>query len=330
MITTQSVMRFMWFGFIAGYSFFSLALFCLADTTKIVGKVQANGSLQIEIDTKPFARYVFQDEKILRPYFCDVHAPCGIQVTRNHPPVEGVDSTDHADMHPGVWLAFGDINGEDFWRNRGHVKSTLQEPFRSEDDSGSFQVRYQYISSRDGMVICEEICRYRIVVRPESYFLISRSSFFSDRGDFVFGDQEEMGFGIRVATPISVKNGGIILNSDGLTNEAQAWGKQADSCMYGGVMDGWHIGITLIPSPDNFRRSWFHARDYGLLVANPFGRNAFTQGERSQVVVKKGERFELVFGILIHSMREPLPEGVDLRRVYEPLLSIPEEKSSGK
>jgi hypothetical protein len=58
---------------------------------------------------RPVATYVFRDEKILRPYFANVHAPGGIQVTRSHPPVPEVDATDHDTMHPGVWLAFGDV-----------------------------------------------------------------------------------------------------------------------------------------------------------------------------------------------------------------------------
>ncbi|MBM3861792.1 MAG: hypothetical protein FJ395_19385, partial [Verrucomicrobia bacterium] len=65
---------------------------------------------------EPVATYVFRDDKVLRPHFKQLHAPGGIQVTRNHPPVAGQDATDHDTMHPGVWLAFGDISGNDFWR----------------------------------------------------------------------------------------------------------------------------------------------------------------------------------------------------------------------
>ena len=42
-----------------------------------------------------------------------------------------------------------------------------------------------------------------------------------------------------------------------------------------------------MPGPGNFGRSWFQARDYGLLVANPFGRRYFTGGEPSRVVTGK-------------------------------------------
>ena len=61
-----------------------------------------------------------------------------------------------------------------------------------------------------------------------------------------------------------------------------------------------------MPHPENFRRSWFHARDYGLLVANPFGRNAFTGGEKSRIVVKEGETLRLRFGVLVSSERPDL------------------------
>ena len=67
--------------------------------------------LVITCDGEPVAAYVFSDKVIPRPYFTDVHSPGGRQVTRNHPPVEGEDSTDHAELHPGIWLAFGDLSG---------------------------------------------------------------------------------------------------------------------------------------------------------------------------------------------------------------------------
>jgi hypothetical protein len=59
--------------------------------------------------------------------------------------------------------------------------------------------------------------------------------------------------------------------------------------------------MTIIPHSKNFRPSWFHSRDYGLIVANPFGQKAFTKGEPSSVPVKRGEVFTLRFAALIHS-----------------------------
>ena len=70
------------------------------------------------IGGEPAATYVYRDETITRPYFAHVHAPGGMPLTRNHPPIAGTDPTDHAALHPGLWLAFGDLSGADDWRNR--------------------------------------------------------------------------------------------------------------------------------------------------------------------------------------------------------------------
>ncbi|MFO0954653.1 MAG: DUF6807 family protein [Isosphaeraceae bacterium] len=113
-----------------------------------------------------------------------------------------------------------------------------------------------------------------------------------------------------MATELTAKQGGVILNSEGRRNEREVWGRQADWCDYLGK-DG---GMMLIPDPANFRRSWFHVRDYGLMVANPFGRQAFTKGDPSRVVVEKGKSLKLRFGILVHD-GDP-----DRRAVYENFL----------
>jgi hypothetical protein len=99
--------------------------------------------------------------------------------------------------------------------------------------------------------------------------------------------------------------GGRMLDSEGRRDEAGVWGKEADWCDYAGTVDGRPAGVMLIPDPQvNFRRSSFHARDYGVLVANPFGRKVFGRGEESRVAVKKGEDFRLRFGVLLHAGKE--------------------------
>ena len=135
------------------------------------------------------------------------------------------------------------------------------------------------------------------------------STFTSER-EFTFGDQEEMGLGFRVATPLRASRtaeagvpagNGEIRDAEGRVNEAGVWGHSADWCDYSGEIDGQRVGMTIFCHPENFRPSWFHARDRGLLVANPFGRAAFHQGEPSSVVVKPGESFRLRYGILVHA-----------------------------
>jgi SAM-dependent methyltransferase len=268
-----------------------------------------DGTLRIDVGGGPFADYVFQDPQIPRPYFAQVHAPGGAQVTRHQPPVEGIDPTDHAMMHPGVWQAFGDLNGHDFWRNKAAIRHVrfVERPTVMYD-RGEFTVLNRY--EADGQAVCEETCRVTITPRTEGVLMALESEFRSDQ-PLVFGDQEEMGLGIRVGTQLTASNGGRIVNSDGLVGEEHAWGKTARWCHYSGQVDGQEVGILLMPHSENFRASWFHVRDYGLMAANPFGRRAFTGGEASQVFVEPEEPFRLRWGILVHGGE------IDPAREYE-------------
>ena len=280
--------------------------------TTAVSFQQGDGSLQIAIGGQPIAEYVLSDDKILRPYFRHLRTLSGVLVTRNHPPLKGQDLDDHSAMHPGLWLAFGDLDGADFWRNKGRVRHLrfIEKP-KVKSGGGSFVVENVY--EIDGRTICTETCEITISVRSDGYLLDWRSTFQSKQ-DFTFGDQEEMGLGVRVATPLAVDKGGEIIDSENRKNGSQVWGKQADWCQYSGVVDRQRIGIVLMPAPNNFRRSWFHARDYGLLVANPFGQNAFTKGEKSKVSVKQGDKFSLRFGVLVYGV--PAESPLDIAGIY--------------
>lgn len=281
---------------------------CLrAEERPAVEFLPSPGRVAIVIGGNPFATYVYRDDKILRPYFTKVMTSDGAQVTRRHPPREGMDSTDHPTMHPGVWLAFGDLAGADFWRNRERVEHVeFVKPPQGGPGSGTFVVRNRYLDGK--RVVCTELCRHTVAVTPDGYLLTYESEFQPAEGPLIFGDQEEMGLGVRVATELTVRDGqGRIVNSAGGENEKQVWGRQADWCRYGGTIDGTRRGIVLMPGPRNFRKSWFHARDYGLLVANPFGRKVFTGGKASRVPVEPGQTFRLTFGVLVYSQPADKP-----------------------
>ncbi|MBC7856853.1 MAG: PmoA family protein [Pirellulaceae bacterium] len=254
---------------------------------------------------QPVATYFATDEKISRPFYAHVFTQDGIAVTRTFPPKAG-EPADHADMHPGIWLAFGDLSGHDFWRNKSRVRGNYLPVPKEKADELYFSVLNNYVTMlKEGeKPIAREICRHTWSHAAGGLLLSLDSELESADAEqsLIFGDQEEMGLGVRVATPLRVKDaGGEIRTSDGKRNEKEAWGKQAKWCDYSGVVDGRRIGITLMPHPDNFRESWFHVRDYGLMVANPFGRNAFTSGEKSRIEVKPGEKLRLRFGVWIHS-----------------------------
>lgn len=261
---------------------------------------QDSGRLVITDRAQPVVEFVFKDERILRPYFANVHTPGGVKVTRNHPPVAGVDATDHDTMHPGIWLAFGDISGQDFWRNKAPIEHIrFIEPPRVESGRVAFATECRLRIAED-KTVCSLTNRFTLTPLTNAWLLAWDASFRSEEGDFMFGDQEEMGFGVRVATAITEKNGGVIKSSSGMKTAKTTWGQPADWCDYSGAVNGQQVGITLMADPANFRPSWWHNRDYGLMVANPFGQEAMKQGAKSAVHVKRGKIFRLRYGALIH------------------------------
>lgn len=277
---------------------------------------QRKNDLRISIGGQEVAEYVWGDAQILRPYFRHLRTLSGRQVTRDSPP--GADDlNDHPTMHPGLWLAFGDLNGADFWRNKGAVKHDGYAKVPAGGSGrGTFAVKNVY--EADGKAICREECAISIAVCPGGY-LIDWQSTFRGEQEFAFGDQEEMGLGVRVATALAVVKGGEIVDSAGRKNGKQVWGQQAEWCRYGGELDGRQVGVVLMPAPTNFRRSWFHARDYGLVVANPFGQKAFTKGEASRIVVPEGKDFSLRVGVLVYETPAATPP--DIQAVYRQFMA---------
>jgi DUF1680 family protein len=256
-----------------------------------------------------------------------------VRVTRNHPPDAGADPGDHAALHPGLWLAFGDLSGADSWRNKAPVEhEAFVEPPAGGDGRGSFTVRNAYRPAPGEPPYAREVCRVLVVVRPVGYLLVLRSEFTPVGQDLVFGDQEEMGLGVRVGTPLSVKKGGRILDAEGHRDEREVRGKASDWCDYGGAIGDRWAGVTLMPDPANFRRSWFHARDYGLIVANPFGRKALTRGPESRVIVRPGEALRLGFGVLLHSApaATPTESRAAYRDYLDELSHLPDGRPTAK
>ena len=264
--------------------------------------------VEVTLQGKPIASFVFRDETIRRPYLCHVKTLSGIQVTRNHPPIAGQDAVDHDTMHPGIWLGFGDISGVDFWRNKGTIQLIRwTQPPQVANDRLSFESESRLLNA-EGHPICSVITRLTFIAHQSDWMVSWKATFMADDRPVVFGDQEEMGFGARVATAITEKNGGAIASSTGKRTAKNTWGQAADWCDYSGMINGTPAGITLMSSPNNFRPCWWHNRDYGLFVANPFGRKAMGQGDVSSVEVEPGRQFNLEFAAVIHEGPTYSPE----------------------
>lgn len=270
-----------------------------ADPAGLAAAKTASG-LEITLNGKPLATFSQGDKTIRRPYFANLRSPKGTLLTRTHPPLPDRDATDHATMHPGLWLGFGDISGEDFWRNKAEM-----EPKELEIEAGldSKPIRFatrHALNDAGGRPMGNLKSRFSVRLSTNCYLIVWDATLEAGEKGLVLGDQEEMGFGVRMAGPLIEKKGGMIANSNGKTTAKGTWGQPANWTDYSGLVNGAEAGITLFASPDNFRPSWWHNRDYGLMVANPFGRSAMKQGGKSAVELKGGESLRLVFGAMLH------------------------------
>ena len=267
-----------------------------------------------EAGGEPVAAFVFADSAGGRPAIRDLAAPGGTIVTRPCPPRPGIDADDHAMMHPGVWLGFSDLSGADPWRQKTAVRFAGfdGEPALA-DGAATFTARIDYLDKAadgpDARVVCRE--RSTITIRDEVIdgepirLLVWDARLAAGDKRLVFGDVEEMGLGVRVAGPLAPAGGGAYLASHGGRDEKGIFGRPAAWVDASGTVDGRPVGVTVVDLPGNPREPFFHARDYGLVLANAFGRKAYgAKNPPRPLRLEPGETLRLRYALLLHG---PLP-----------------------
>jgi hypothetical protein len=104
---------------------------------------------------------------------------------------------------------------------------------------------------------------------------------------------------LRISGPVA---GGQAVNANGVQT-AEIWGKRANWIDYWGTIDDRVVGIAIFDHPQNLRYpTWWHARDYGLVSANPFGRQDFEgeQAESGDYTLPSGESLTFRHRFLFH------------------------------
>lgn len=284
------------------------------------------GKLNLFLGQKRIATYLLEHDQLTRRAFVNVTTPSGIPVTRRFPPrkpedidpgYKGGNGIIHPVMHPGLWMSFGWIDGNDYWRLKSKVKHEgfFEVPIGKRGEA-SFKSRDRYLSADGKETICMQDTRYLFRQIDSGILLDWDAKFYNDERDFTFGDQEESGLALRVASPLRVQGGnGEIVNDLDEKNGAGTWGKEFEWINYSGEVDGKRVGLLVVPHPENPRPSWSHSRDYGVLVSNPLPKQPKERREPYVTTpVKKGERFRLRYTVLIHEVNA---EGFDAAALAE-------------
>ena len=264
---------------------------------------KGDGTVDILKDGKLVARYVFKDTP--KPYFYPVYAPNGEKVTRGFP-VESIpgEPRDHP-HHRSFWIAFGDVNGIDFWTEGNKAGKIVQTSIDFRPRSPGYwaiHTKNDWIGP-DGNKVCQDERSVTFLSCDYGTLVSTMITLSAPEREVKLGDTKEGFFALRVASGLQVKSGkGSIMNSEG-DKDSDAWGKPARWCDYTGEVNGKACGITIFDAPLNYGHpTYWQVQDYGLLAANPFGGAAFTGDSKndSGLTIPPYGSKTFVYATLIH------------------------------
>ncbi len=296
----------------------SIAVLLLIASSQLNAQITLTESkerLRVEIDGKLFTEYR-SDRKV--PCLYPIMSPSGIGLTRNYPFDDKVAGEEHDHPHHvSVWFTHGLVNGVDFWaqhlKRKGHIIHKSFGPRSTSSTSvagvtthsATFSVNLSW--EEGDTVHLTEKRTYTITSRGNTRLVDTESILTGINGDVIFGDTKEGSAAVRVAPTLRTKGKiakGTIINSNGEKNGA-VWGKRAAWVAYSGPdSSGEPAVVAMFDHPSNLRHpTWWHARDYGLLAANPFGQHDF-EGKKDKHLgdhtLKTGDSLTFRYRILFH------------------------------
>jgi hypothetical protein len=267
-----------------------------------VDLVPSGGNLRIEVLGRPFSEY--RTDTGAKPYFYPLIGPTGVSYTRAYP-MENIPGEDRDHPHQrSLWFTHGSVNGVDFWSEEaghGTIRETARKAVISGQVAGRLRTTNDWLAP-DGKRVCSDervVTFYRTRSIRVLDFEITLKAV---EGPVTLGDTKEGMFGLRVASSMDVsrKQGGRIVNAEGLTDE-QAWGKASAWVDYRGPIAGKTVGIAVLNHPGSFRHpTTWHVRTYGLFAANPFGWHDFGLGKSGAHTLPVGQNLWFGYRVILH------------------------------
>ncbi len=265
-------------------------------------------------DGQEITRYHF-GKSLNRPFLYPLIGPSGRSLTRmGHPR----DPNSHS-HHNSVWISHHDVNGVDFWGDRGQGRIVHQRVVRYEDSNDEARIEVQNAWTDDaGKVLLDEL--RRMVIRPlenGQWLLVIDLQLAAPRESATLGKTPFGLIGVRMAKTIGVHDGGgMSRNSAGEVNEKGVFWKPAKWLDYSGpITPEAAEGITLMDHPTNPNHpTHFHVRDDGWM-----GASLTFDGPRT---IELGQPLKLRYGLLVHA---GVPTIDQLERQYQAFVDLPVE-----
>ena len=293
----------------------ALLPFCLIPLFALIGHAQES-RLPVELaetergirvlvgpkgEQELFTEYVWKD--LAKPALYPIMGPGKVALTRHFPfnkNHEG-EASDHP-HHKSLWFAHGEVNGADYWSEKAKIrKKTLGV---SEDEK--LVATHEWLSPDESRVICHDRTEIQFQA-TEDWRLIDYTVTVTAGDEAVtFGDTKEGTFGVRTHPALRIvdrdrKPVATAFNSRGAQG-VDIWGKTAEWVHYAGEIEGKNYSITVMDHPNSFRfpTTW-HAREYGLVAANPFGLSYFKKQPKGSGDFKlaPGEAITFRYGVLL-------------------------------
>lgn len=302
----------------------------------------------ITVDGEPFTEYRPGGEADgggHLPYLYPVYASGGQALTRNWPMAEADGEEQDHPHHRSLWFAHGDVrlpgDGKryDVWHGRDGAAIVHGEILAVESGGSGRRRGDREERGRPGLLRTANAWVApggQELLREERTMTFRAGAF--DTGpawrtiDFdirlragaaavVLGDTKEGTMAIRVAPTLrhqGERAAGSMRNSEGVEGAA-VWGKRAAWVHYSGPVDGSPVGIAIFDHPENFRHpTWWHARAYGLLAANPFGVHDFEKAKKGagDWTIAAGDELRLRYRLLFHDGEASAKQVDDAFRQY--------------
>jgi len=275
---------------------------------------RSGNHVEVMVDGRTFTTYYF-DPGVAKPYLFPLRSVEGTVVTRGFPMVSDISGEDQDEPHQrALYFAHGDVNGFDFWgeaafpRWSRHSVSTFGrtvfrklDEMQSGSDSGTLVAEFDLMTP-EGEAIAAETQAYLFRGDEQSRTIDCEFTIQATHGPVRMGDTKEGTVAIRVVKALDSPPGRMV-NSNGASGEKGIWGQRADWVDYYGYVGGEELGVAIFDHPQNFRHpTYWHARGYGLLAANPFGIKEFMHDRHQDgsYTIQANGSLTLRYRVLIH------------------------------
>jgi hypothetical protein len=286
------------------------------------------------VDRQLVGRYHFSPSgaNTAKPFFWPLNGPGGVPITRAWPMEAAAPdgSTDHVHQK-SAWFDHGDIIPEgispkerspgvvgiDFWseaKGAGRIVGQIV----AVDRPGARVLTRNEWRTADGRKILSEARTIHLYDFDGTRLFVFDIDLLASEMPLTFGDTKEGSMGIRINDAIresktvrvngrqrTVAGAGKLENAEGKIGEKAIWGQPSGWCDYSGPIEGKVMGLAILDDPKNPYPACWHSRGYGLMAANPFGREKSgfpAMKDRTDLVrLAKGEHLKFRYGLLIHS-----------------------------